>query len=69
MWTETGPRMWTDPSQAEAPLLTAREVAARLRVSPKTVYALAARRELPHVRVSNALRFRTEDVQRYLRGG
>jgi excisionase family DNA binding protein len=38
-------------------------VAGLLRVSTATIYALAARHELPHVRVSNALRFRPEDVK------
>jgi excisionase family DNA binding protein len=51
---------------APAPLLTVREVATLLRVSPATIYALAARQELPHVRVSNALRFRPEDVGAFL---
>lgn len=58
--------MWT--GTALQALLTVREVAALLRVSTWTIYALSARRELPHVRVSNAIRFRTEDVQRYLGG-
>jgi len=50
-------------------LLTVREVAALLRVSTATIYALAARQELPHVRVSNALRFRPEDVEQFLGRG
>ena len=68
LWTENGPDMWTESGALAMglPLLTVREVAARLRVSPKTVYALAARQELPHVRVSNALRFRLEDVQGFV---
>ena len=43
MWTE----MWTAP----AALLTVREVATLLRVSTATIYALAARQELPHLRI------------------
>jgi excisionase family DNA binding protein len=37
-------------------LLTVKEVAALLRVSAATVYAPVERGELPHVRVSNAIR-------------
>jgi excisionase family DNA binding protein len=48
-------------------LLTVREVAARLRVQPVTVYRLCARGSLPHLRVSNAIRVRTEDLEDYLR--
>jgi excisionase family DNA binding protein len=36
--------------------LTVREVAERLRVSTATVYAAVRRSEIPHVRVSNAIR-------------
>jgi excisionase family DNA binding protein len=56
--------MLTDVLTAR-PLLTVREVATLLRVSTATIYALAARQELPHVRVSNALRFRHEDLETY----
>jgi excisionase family DNA binding protein len=49
-----------------AALLTVREVATLLRVSTATIYALAASRELLHVRVSNALRFRPEDLEAYI---
>jgi excisionase family DNA binding protein len=53
---------------AEAPrLLTVREVAARLRTSTATVYALCDRGELPHARVSNAIRIRPENLDAYLR--
>jgi len=37
-------------------LLTAREVAARLRVSTRTVYALCEQGKLAHVRIMNAIR-------------
>ena len=57
-------RMWT--GMALEAFMTVREVAALLRVSTWTIYALAARQELPHVRVSNALRFRPEDVRAFL---
>jgi excisionase family DNA binding protein len=47
---------------APAQLLTVREAAARLRVSPVTIYRLCAQGKLPHLRVSNALRISSEDV-------
>ena len=37
-------------------MLTVKEVAAMLRVSTATVYAMVKRGELAHVRVSNAIR-------------
>ncbi len=37
-------------------LFTVREMAALLRVCTTTVYAMVRRGELPHVRVSNAIR-------------
>ena len=49
-------------------LLTVREVAERLRVCPATVYALCAGGELNHLRVSNAIRVRPEDLDTYLTG-
>jgi len=49
------------------PLLNVRSVAELLSVSTAMVCALAARGELPHVRISNALRFRPEDVDGFLR--
>ena len=45
-----------------APSLTAREVAQRLLVRPVTVYRLCERGELAHLRVSNAIRIRPEDL-------
>jgi excisionase family DNA binding protein len=54
------------PHASPAPLLTVRDVAGLLRVSTATIYALAARGELPPVRISNALRFRSEDVDGFL---
>jgi excisionase family DNA binding protein len=47
--------------------LTVREVAARLRVSPVTVYALCAGGKLPHTRVSNSVRIALEDLEAFLR--
>jgi len=48
-------------------LLTARDVAERLRVSTATVYALCRRGELGHHRVSNAIRVAEDALVGYLR--
>lgn len=51
---------------AGGPLLTVRDGAAQLRVHSSRVYALCERGKLPHVRVSNALRITSEDLQAYI---
>lgn len=48
-------------------LLSVRAVAEALGVSTATVYALVERGELPHVRVSNAIRFTPTDLGAYVR--
>jgi len=50
------------------PLLTVREVAGRLGVCTATVYALCARGELAHVRISNAIRVAPADLAAFLHG-
>ena len=47
-------------------LLTVREVAARLVVSRATVYKLVDRGELPHVRISNAIRIAPADLNAFI---
>jgi len=47
-------------------LITVREVASRLSVSTATVYKLCDRGELPHVRVSNAIRFAPVDLAGFI---
>ena len=47
-------------------LLSVRQVAARLSVSTATVYALCALRELPHVRVLNAIRVAPLDLEAFI---
>jgi len=68
--TPAGPKLGLQgPSFSVPALLTVREAAARLRVSTATVYALCERGELRHVRVSNAIRLRVEDLEDFIRRG
>jgi excisionase family DNA binding protein len=53
-------------SEGEGHLLTVREVAARLSVSTATIYALCDRGELPHIRISNAIRISPADLETFL---
>jgi excisionase family DNA binding protein len=46
-----------------AALLTVREAALRLRVSPVTVYRLCAEGKLRHMRVSNSVRIAWVDIE------
>jgi excisionase family DNA binding protein len=47
-------------------LLSVRDAAGRLGVSTAMVYALAERGELPHIRVSNAIRIAPADVAAFI---
>ena len=47
-------------------LLTANEVARRLAVVPLTVYRLTKRGRLHPLRIGRLLRFRVDDVERFL---
>jgi excisionase family DNA binding protein len=47
-------------------LMTVREVATRLLVSTATVYALCDRGDLPHLRVSNAIRIVASDLAAFI---
>jgi len=50
-------------------LLTVKEAAVRLRVSPATVYGLCERGELRHVRIStHAIRIAEPDLSVFVRG-
>ncbi len=49
-------------------LLTVRAVAARLGVSAATVYKLVGQGDLPHARVSNAIRISPVDLDGYVTG-
>jgi excisionase family DNA binding protein len=50
----------------KAHLLSVQAVAARLGVSRATVYGLVARGDLPHFRISNAVRVAPADLDGYL---
>ena len=63
--TET-PASDTASTVALPRLMTVAELAAYLRVNPKTVYDWAARGELPCLRLGNRLRFAADDVLRWL---
>ena len=61
------------PPRIEGPhgagLLTVKEVARYLGVSRATIYKLCSEGRLPHLRVSNAIRFRPSDVGALLQQG
>jgi excisionase family DNA binding protein len=50
-------------------LLSVRKVAAKLGVSTATVYKLCERSELPHFRVSNAIRIASADLVDFIARG
>lgn len=53
-------------SQIEPLLLTAREVAKSLAVSPRTVWALTASGALACVRIGRAVRYDVEDLRAFV---
>jgi excisionase family DNA binding protein len=59
--------MSTDPHPSPIRLLTAREVARILRVSRRSVYQLARRGEIPHVRIGRFVRFRADEIDAWTR--
>ncbi len=48
-------------------LLTAKQVAPMLSLSPQTVYRLARQGRLPYIRLHGSLRFRPSDIENWLR--
>ncbi|MCZ2078721.1 MAG: helix-turn-helix domain-containing protein [Bryobacterales bacterium] len=48
-------------------LLTVKELAALLAVSPKTIYGYVARNLIPHYRIAASVRFRARDIAEWLR--
>ena len=49
-------------------LLLAQDVAERLGVSLGEIYKLAARGEIPHIRLGRRLRFRGDEIEAWLDG-
>ena len=48
-------------------LMTVGEVAAYLKVHPKTIYGLAKRKELSSFRIGREYRFRQSDIDKWMR--
>jgi len=57
---------WRDFSPHDEVLLTVTEVAHWLQLRPKTIYAWAASRRIPCVRIGNRIRFRRYEVLRWI---
>ena len=53
-------------AEVASKLLTAREVAALLAISEKSVYAYASRQLIPYVRFQSNIRFRPEAIRRWI---
>lgn len=51
-----------------AMLLTTKELAEQLRIKPSTLYAWASQRKIPCVRIHGLIRFRPEEIERWLIG-
>jgi excisionase family DNA binding protein len=49
-------------------LLTIKELAEQLRIKPSTLYAWASQSKIPCVRIHGLIRFRPEEIERWLRG-
>ncbi|MBI5316830.1 MAG: helix-turn-helix domain-containing protein [Nitrospirae bacterium] len=49
-------------------LLTIKDLAEQLRIKPSTLYAWAAQSKIPCVRIHGLIRFRPEDIERWLSG-
>ena len=54
------------PSLSSSDLLTVEEVALLLRLTPKGIYAMTSGRRIPFVRISNRVRFRRGEIERWL---
>ena len=51
----------------DAEFTTADELATRLRVTKATIYRMARRGEIPYYSIGRAMRFRSQDVEEFLR--
>ncbi len=53
-------------SHDDRDLLTAEEVAVRLRMTPAWVYAQTRRRQIPHLRLGRYVRYRREAIDEWI---
>jgi len=60
------PAPTAEPGAGPERLLTVADVCTLLRFTRNTVYAMAARREIPHVRIGCSLRFERARVEAWL---
>ena len=49
-------------------LLTIKELAEQLRIKPSTLYAWASQSKIPCVRIHGLIRFRSEEIERWVMG-
>ena len=63
---EGAPDVFDHLSRSER-LMTARELASILAISPKTIYSYAERHMIPHFKIEANVRFRGRDVAEWLR--
>ena len=49
-------------------LLTIKELAVQLRIKPSTLYAWASQSKIPCVRIHGLIRFRSEEIERWVMG-
>ena len=64
-----GQRQQQGLNRDEVTLLTLPEVARALRVAPSTAYRLAARGELPSIRIGHTVRVRSDVLRRLIDSG
>ena len=63
---ECCPDVFDQLSQCER-LLTAKELAGMLAISPKTIYSCVERNMIPYYKIEANIRFRARDVAKWLR--
>ena len=47
--------------------MNVRELSEYLKIKPSTLYAWASRRRIPHVRIHGLIRFRSEEIEAWLK--
>jgi excisionase family DNA binding protein len=62
---ESAPDVLDQLSRSER-LITARELASILAISPKTIYSYAERNMIPHFKIEASVRFRGREVAQWL---